>query len=506
MQYVLGREQIRAYDRLATDLCKIPSLVLMENAGRGAADIIMSLNPAVSRGKNCVIVCGTGNNGGDGFVVARHLKARGIEPQVYLVGEQGHISKDAKTNFDAMRASGIQCHDAGGLASGLESAGVIVDALFGTGLSRDIDGPEAQAIGIINQSRALRFSLDIASGLDADTGAVLGLAVKADHTITFAYPKPGLFTPQGKNHSGKIHSVNLGVVDAEILGQTGISAQLLQQDEIRQSFTRRDAATYKHKAGDILIVAGSTGKTGAAKLVAEATLRSGAGLATICTWPEAMPAFEKELKEIMLAPLNTAAPDDSLSRAMAKRATIVVGPGLGVSAEAAHALEYILKHAKCPVVIDADAITLAAENTDALRHSRTDRILTPHSGELARLLATTPAKVELDRFSAARRAARLSESIVVLKGAHTLIATPQGDMYICGEANPVLATAGSGDVLSGIIGAFAAVMPPAAAACAGVYVHAAAGNLWSEENHSDRGMLAGDISGLIPTILGRLFG
>lgn len=504
MQYVLNRAQIRKYDRLATDLCKVPSLILMENAGRGAADIVADIYAREGNGITCVIVCGTGNNGGDGFVVARHLKARGIEPGVYLIGERTRISQDAKINYEALLASGIKCLDAGSLATGLIPAGIIVDALFGTGLSRDIEGAEADAIEIINQSRALRISLDIPSGLDADTGAVLGHAIRANHTITFAHAKPGLYTPQGRIHCGQIHTVNLGVPDAEILDKTGITARLLSHHEIRQSFTRRDATTYKHKAGDVLVVAGSTGKTGAAKLVAEATLRAGAGLATICTWPETMPAFEKELKEIMLSPLNTAALDESLVRAMSKRSSIVVGPGLGVSAEAGQALAYILKHARCPVVVDADAITLAALDRDMLKQSGAEKFLTPHSGELARLMGITSAEIEADRFSATRRAAELCASIIVLKGAHTIIATPQGEMFVCGEANPVLATAGSGDVLAGIIGAFAATMPPLEAACAGVYVHAQAGNLWSEKHNSDRGMLAGDLVDLLPQLIGKL--
>lgn len=505
MDYVLSRDQIRYYDRLATDVGKIPGLLLMENAGRAATDIIMTLAPLGSDNHpaNIAIICGTGNNGGDGFVVARHLKARGFEPAVYIIGDPMNIRNDARIYFDAMLAGGIACKETADLAAELESVHLIVDALFGTGLSRDIDGAEARVVDIINQSSALRVSLDIPSGLDADTGAVLGRAVKADHTATFAYPKPGIYTPQGRIHCGQVHTVNLGVPDAHVLEKTGITARLVSAESIHHSFHPREATTHKYKAGNILVVAGSRGKTGAAKLVAEATLRAGAGLATICTWPEAMPAFEKELKEIMLVPLDTAAMEASLGNAMARRSAIVIGPGLGTTSEAGHVLDFTLRHARCPVVIDADAITLAAGSLESFKETGAEKILTPHAGELGRLLGINPAEVETNRFTAVSRAAHLTGAIIVLKGAHTIIATPRGELYICREANPVLATAGSGDVLAGIIGAFSAGMNPVDAACAGVYVHAAAGNLWTERNHSDRGMLAGDLAGLIPGIIGK---
>lgn len=505
MQPILTREQIRAYDRLATELCGIPSILLMENAGRGATDVVVNLaSPSLgdSVAKSVTIVCGTGNNGGDGFVVARHLQARGFQPQVFLVGDANRIVGDAKINFAAMIACGIEYRNASLLENEVNSTQIIIDAIFGTGISRNIEGVAAEVIDAINKSPALKISLDLPSGLDAYTGAVLGHAVKAQHTITFAYPKPGLYTPQGKIHAGKIHTVNLGVPDTEILKQIGIFAELISLESISTSFKKRDATTYKHKAGDILVVAGSPGKTGAAKLVAEATLRAGAGLATICTWSEAMPAFEKELKEIMLAPLDSNNIPACLTPAMAKRSAIVVGPGFGLSPQAGEVLRYILKSATCPLVLDADAITLAAEFKEDLKLAHAAKILTPHTGELGRLLDLSSAAIEANRYSAARKAAALTDAIVILKGAHTIVASPQGKIFVSAEANPVLATAGSGDVLSGIIGAFAATMPAFEAACAGVYVHAQAGNLWSEKFQADRGMLASDISEFVPLVVG----
>lgn len=503
MRLILNRAQIREYDRLATALCKIPSLILMENAGRGAAEFIAHLGEDTGTKPRIAIVCGTGNNGGDGFVVARHLAAQGYaEIAVFIVGDAQKISGDAKVNFEAMLASGILY--AAPDAAAIRGADIVIDALFGTGLDRAVTGDAAAAIAAINAAGGIRIALDIPSGLDADTGAVLGIAVKAAHTVTFAYAKPGLYTPEGRNHAGDIHIVKLGVPDTKILATAGHVAALIERETIAARLQPREAKTYKHRAGDILIVAGSAGKTGAAKLAAEAALRTGAGLATVCTWTEALPAFEKEVKEIMLAELRRDAIAASLGAAVTKRSAVVVGPGFGLGSDAATAVEFVLNTVDIPLIIDADALTLAAAMPEALKNSRAQKILTPHAGELARLLGVTAAAIEADRYAAVARAAYLTQSIVVLKGAHTLVAAPDGKILVSGEANPVLATAGSGDILAGIIAAFAAQLPPVAAAAAGVYVHATAGNLWQKKTGSDRGMLAGDIAALVPEVLGNL--
>ncbi|MBX3721352.1 MAG: NAD(P)H-hydrate dehydratase [Turneriella sp.] len=503
MHLILNRTQIREYDRLATALCKVPSLILMENAGRGAAEFIAQRGARQSAKPKVAIVCGTGNNGGDGFVVARHLAAHDeAEIAVFLVGDAQKISGDAKVNLEAMLASGILYTSPD--AEAIRGADIVVDALFGTGLDRAVTGDAAAAIAAMNAAEGIRIALDIPSGLDADTGAVLGVAVKAAHTVTFAYAKPGLYTPEGRNHAGDIHVVKLGVPDKKILATTGHAAALIARETIAANLALREAKTYKHKAGDILIVAGSAGKTGAAKLTAEAALKTGAGLATVCTWSDALPAFEKETKEIMLTDLRREAIAASLGAAVAKRSAVVIGPGFGLDNDAKTAVDFVLGAVDIPLIIDADALTLAAAMPEALRNARAKKILTPHAGELARLLGVTAAAIEADRYQAVARAAALTQAIVVLKGAHTLVAAPDGEILVSAEANPVLATAGSGDVLAGIIAAFTAQMTPFEAAAAGVYVHAAAGNLWQKHTRSDRGMLAGAIAALVPEVLGNL--
>jgi ADP-dependent NAD(P)H-hydrate dehydratase / NAD(P)H-hydrate epimerase len=509
MRHILNREQIRAYDRLATECYKIPGVLLMENAGRGAADILAGLVTLSGvAGPRIAIVCGTGNNGGDGFVIARHF-SHSTRLKVFITGDTGRIAGDARVNFDAMLACGIPHTQitAGNIAQfgqEIQSADFIVDAIFGTGLSRNIEGVDAQIIEMINATPAIRLALDLPSGLDSDRGVVLGAAIRAHHTVTFAHPKPGLFTPQGNNHAGDLHCVKIGAPDAKLLAETGFAAELIHERLFLEYLRPRDAATYKHKAGDLLIIAGSRGKTGAAKLAAEAALRTGAGLATVCTWTDALPVLEKEVKELMLAELKPAAIEKSLANALSKRSALVIGPGFGLDESARTAVNYVLQNAVAPLVIDADALTLCAQNVAALKSAKAQKILTPHTGELGRLLGITSAEIEADRFTAVRRAAALTESVTVLKGAHTLIAEPAGRVLISAEANPVLATAGSGDILAGIIGSFASQMPPMEAAAAGVFVHAAAANLWSERTQSDRGMLAGDIAALVPEVIGGL--
>jgi len=511
LQPVLNRNQMRAYDRLATELLKIPSIVLMENAGRGAAHkigkILHGLRKDIPR---VAILCGMGNNGGDGFVVARHLAAEtNAAITIFLTGSATDLKGDTQVNYAAIAAAGFNISTAvnpteAQFLSTLADADIIVDALFGTGLSREVAAKEAALIGAMNDANALRIALDIPSGLDADTGRVWGSAVRAHHTVTFAYAKPGLLTPEGHAYVGALHVVALGVADAQILPQVGLTAHMLIETEVATFFSHRGASTHKYQAGAVALFAGSVGKTGAAKLVAEAALRAGAGLATVCTWPDALPALATNVKEVMLTAIDPENLERSVDRAILKCKAVAIGPGFGLDAQASRVLALLLKKSPVPLVLDADAITLASHNLSELRAYAAPKILTPHSGELARLLDTTPEEIENDRYAAVARAAEITRAVVVLKGAHTLIAAPHEITRASLEANPALATAGSGDVLTGIVAAFAAQMPAFAAACAGVFVHAAAGRLWVERHAADRGMLASDIATLVPEVMGRI--
>jgi ADP-dependent NAD(P)H-hydrate dehydratase / NAD(P)H-hydrate epimerase len=487
---ILSRAQIRGYDERAI-ACGVPSLVLMENAGRGAAAIAEGLVPS----GEVVVVCGRGNNGGDGFVVARHLMARGRSVRVFALAAQ--LEGDARHNLEAFSGLGGDVafldDDFTALRDALASAALVVDALFGTGLARPVEGRYRAAIEAINEASALRLALDIPSGIDADTGAILGLAVRADHTATFAHRKCGLVQGPGADHAGAIHVVDLGIPDASVLAAVGHTARLLEAPRL----PARRPDLHKYGAGSVLVAAGSPGKAGAALLAARGALRAGAGLVTIATFADDL---EARLPEAMTVALDDD-PAPKLEAALARSKAAGVGPGIGLGEEARAAIEAMMTFAG-PLVLDADAITAFAGRPEALREAPGPRILTPHTGELARLLGTTSAAIEAHRFAAAKQAADRTGAIVVLKGWRSVIAG--AELTVCDRGDPVLAVGGSGDVLTGIITALTCALPPYEAACAGVYLHARTGELWRERHGADRGVFAHELAELVPAALAEL--
>lgn len=506
MRPVLTRDQMRAYDRHAIEVCHVPGLILMENAGRGAVDVIARILPL--RGLPVVVVCGSGNNGGDGFVVARHLLARGASPHVFLTGVSEQITGDARINHDAYIDLGgrfTQLPDDGGLpglATALAPARLVVDALFGTGLARPVLGFLARVIDTLNAAPGLRVSLDLPSGLDADTGAPLGVGVRAHHTVTFGHFKVGLFTPEGARLAGEVHAVDLGVPD-RIVEHTGQLGEVVDGEDVRSWLAPREANAHKHQAGGVLVLAGSPGKTGAAQLAARAALRGGAGLCTLATWPESLAAVEGRQPEVMTAVIDLERIAGSLSDLLARQRVAVVGPGLGLDERARIAVEHVVLGWEGIKVVDADALAVFAGRPEALAKARGQIILTPHSGEIGRLLGVSSAEVERDRFGAARAVATRGRCVVVLKGARTLIATDD-TMQINPTGNPALAAAGTGDTLAGLIGALACVLPPVRAAAAGAFLHGLAADRWRARTGADRGLLASEIADEIPALLGEL--
>ena len=500
---ILTREQMRAYDAHAIDACKVPGVVLMENAGRGAAEILMRDldGPAT-------IVCGRGNNGGDGFVVARHLMARGFEVRVLLVGERERVQGDARANLDAFLGLGGAViylgDDPKPLREALETASLAVDALFGTGLDRPLDGRMLEVVDALNEAPCPIVALDIPSGLDANTGAVLGDAVRADLTITFGAYKPGLLQGEAANHTGAIELVELGIPDAGILDHVGCDTRFIDDDDVRDALGTRAPDAHKYRAGSVLVVAGSTGKAGAALLSARAALRAGAGIVTIATWPEVADRIEGRIEEVMTARLDRDALEGSLESALDRRNAVAIGPGLGLDETARRVSERLLLGFAGPLIADADAISHFAGRPEELRAAAGPRVLTPHSGELARLLGVTSRDIEADRFAAARDAAKRTGQVIVLKGRHTLVASSHG-IHVCRQGNAVLATAGAGDVLTGIVGALLCGADAHEAACAAVYLHAVCADRWREGIGADRGLLAGDLAEGLPDALASLF-
>ncbi len=535
---VLSRAQMRAFDKCAIDRYHVPGIVLMENAGRGAADVLCTMLAGPTSGRpgaaqkrasfpvrhvrapgqpadypldaRVVIVCGTGNNGGDGLVVARHLLARGADVRVVLTGLSERVTGEARINLDAFVDLGGPClelpedGDIALLRSALEGADLIVDAVFGTGLDRPVQGHLVGVIDAINAARGRKVALDLPSGLDADSGSPLGSAVRADDTVTFGHLKVGLLTPDGARLAGRVHVVDLGVPDAKILEQIGHTAEVLNPADVGAYVVARAPNLHKYAAGNVLVVAGSPGKLGASKLTAVAAMRAGAGLVTVCTWPEAASRIEAQAMEIMTARLDPSDLEGSVDRALEGRNVVAIGPGFGLDEAARRVIDRVVLEWDGLKVVDADAITCYVGRCRDLSRAKGRVVLTPHSGELGRLLGKTGHDIEQDRFGAVREAVALTGATVVLKGARTLIATPDGRIYVAMAGNPALATAGAGDVLTGILAAFGCTMRDDRATCAGVLVHAMAADRWSERTGSDRGLLAGDLADLVPEVLASL--
>ena len=507
MTPVLSRAEVRELDRLASVEGGIPSLTLMENAGRGAAELALREFPNARR---FVIVCGAGNNGGDGFVMARRLRARGLSVSVFLAADPERISGDALTAFEALTDAGAAWLriDEGTLPAfetSLTSADVIVDAIFGTGLDRDVVGTPRAVIERINAAQARRLSLDLPSGLDADTGKPLGAAVRANLTATFAETKRGLATPLGAAHSGRVEVIDIGIPGG-FAERVGYGVECLEARDVVRAIAPRNALSHKGSSGRVLLIAGSPGKVGAGLLAAHGALRAGAGLVTIAAEPQVADLYEFRVLEAMTARLDPQAVEASLSRWLDQVDVVGIGPGMGLDAQAVRVAERVVLEWPGVVIVDADAITAFRGRAAELSQARGRLVLTPHPGEMARLIGASPAAVEADRFGAVRTAVDQTQATVLLKGARTLIGSPGQRIIVNPTGSPVLATGGTGDVLCGVIAALAIGTDPLRAACAGAYVHGLAAETVARDRAVDRGVLAHEVADAVPEVIGNLLG
>jgi hydroxyethylthiazole kinase-like uncharacterized protein yjeF len=491
------REAVRALDADAIERLGVPGLVLMENAGAGATRILRE-RFAGQLGAP-LVVGGTGQNGGDAWVVARQLFCAGIAARVVLVGERARVRGDALVNLSALEALGIpvavQAEGEVELARLLGQASLVVDGLFGTGLDRPVGGVQARAIELINAARRPVLALDLPSGLDADTGQVLGSAIRATATATFALHKRGLYQHPGAELAGEVTLVSIGVP-----ASCDESCALIESADVARLLSPRAPASHKGTNGHVLVLAGSPGKTGAALLSATAALRAGAGLVTIATSPAARAALDHKVVEVMTATLDERGPVESALGLARDRDVALLGPGFGLDEEARRVLRELAVKLPLPCVLDADALTAIAPELGQLRGAAGPRVLTPHPGEAARLLGTRTDEVARDRYAAAQRLARDSGQVVVLKGAGTLVAAPDGRLRVCRSGTPALGSAGTGDVLAGTIAALCASCTPFEAAWAGVELHAVSAEIVAA---SDRGTLANEVAAGLPRALER---
>jgi ADP-dependent NAD(P)H-hydrate dehydratase / NAD(P)H-hydrate epimerase len=490
----------RALDEWAIAERGIPSLDLMERAGAGLANVVLGLGP---RGR-VAVVCGKGNNGGDGLVCARHLRQHGLDVDVLLLADPGELRGDAWANYDRLPGPEPQPFT----EQALSGAGLIVDAILGTGSGGAPREPAAGAIDAINRAgqTATVVACDVPSGADASTGEVAGSAVRADATATFHAGKPGLWISPGKTHTGELHVIEIGIP----AGGPGEPSVGLICPAVAREIPRRGAESTKFAAGSVLVCGGSLGLTGAPSMASEAAMRAGAGYVTALVPQSLNLVFETRLLEVMTVPLPDQ--DGALTEAAAPRVgersqradALILGPGLGREPGALALARRLAAESKLPLLLDADGLNAHAEALDSLNRREAPAVLTPHAGELARLLGTESAAVSARRLHSAREAARQAAAIVVLKGDDTIVARPDGVAAVSRGGAAALATAGTGDVLSGVIGAYLAKrMDPFTAACAGVLVHATAGRMAAERLGAE-GVIARDVIEALPGALGGL--
>jgi ADP-dependent NAD(P)H-hydrate dehydratase / NAD(P)H-hydrate epimerase len=507
MQSVLSRRQIQELDQHLVMRAKVPSLVLMENAGRGAALAILERWPEHTAAT--LVMCGTGNNGGDGFVVARHLAAAGCHVRLVALGQPEKLAPDASAMMGAWLGTGGYVDwvsDHASLSLLLRALGesrCVVDALFGTGLSKPVSGIHAEAVDAINHRRLPCCALDIPSGLDCNTGLPLGTVIHAKLTVTFAYPKPGLFSPTASQCVGELVTVSLGVPE-DSWKRVGKTADRVDVHDVSAWLPRRAPNLHKGEAGRVAIVAGSPGTTGAALLAAQGALRAGAGLVTHIGFPSTINGIESRVLEAMTFRLNPETFERDAETLLSRFDVIVLGPGLGLSEDAQRLVRTILQTAAIPVVIDADALTLVSRTPHWMKDSLGPRILTPHTGEMARLLGTSAQTIDSDRFKAVDEAVALFKAVVLLKGPFTIVGAPNELPAVVGHPNPVLSTGGTGDVLAGVVGALLVSLEPRQAVICAAAWHSQAAKYWAKRQHADRGLLAHELADCLPPALAEL--
>lgn len=497
---ILTSDQMNNIDRRATDRFAIPSLLLMENAASAVVDAIFEHYPSCERAS---IFCGTGSNGGDGLAVARHLENRGIVPAVFMVGDRGKVAGDAAVNLTICERLALPMYDvtnADSLNSALvhaADADVIIDALFGTGLNRPPEGIYAEVIRSMNELGLPVVAVDVPSGANASSAEPFDPCVQAAVTVTFAAPKMcHVFEPAAIS-CGEVIVADISIPDAAIQDE-GVTLALTTPAEIRPHLAPRLAGTHKGTYGHVGIVAGSPGRSGAAVMCARGAVRTGAGLVTVMTDAETAKLVHAASIESM-----TFAGGD-VHEFLKKKSAALIGPGLPDTERAYTWVRTTAAAIEIPLVIDASGLNAFAGRATEVNSKNRARVITPHPGEMARLLEIDTEEVTDNRIDVARMAARQCKCVVVLKGHQTLIADPEGHVNVNPTGNPGMASGGMGDVLGGMIAAFLARgLDAFEAACTAVYLHGFAGDLLKDEM-GDTGLAAMDLAERIPKAIQRL--
>jgi NAD(P)H-hydrate epimerase len=501
---ILDARQMREADRRTIEDVGIPSLVLMENAGRQVVAALEATH-AELMGGHIAVLCGCGNNGGDGFVIARTLLQRGVDLSVFLLGRVSDVRGDARVNLEILGRLGVTVVEIADSqawelhASEIDDATLIIDAVLGTGLSSPVSGLLETIIADINASSTPVVAVDLPSGLSADSHDPIGPCIDASMTVTLGALKLPLVLPLAECHAGDVVIADIGIPESVIDDLDGPRVELLTREAMRALVVPRTADSHKGDFGHVLVIGGSTGKTGAAHLTAIGALRSGAGLVTVATSEACQPVVASMAPEYMT--LGIPEDPDGLSAVAVDRVlemardVVAIGPGLGQGSGTRAFVVRLVDRAIMPLVIDADGLNAFAGNAATLvgREGR-DVIITPHPGEMARLAGVSTHDVQANRLAIARDFATTHHLYVILKGHRTLIATPSGSVFINPTGNPGMATGGTGDVLCGMVAAWLAQLLDAEAACKlAVYLHGLAGDL-AEAELGDAPLIAGDVA------------
>jgi ADP-dependent NAD(P)H-hydrate dehydratase / NAD(P)H-hydrate epimerase len=513
--FLVTASEMQRMDRMTIESFGIPGRVLMENAGRGATAFFLE---AIYRFHNgpVGVAAGRGNNGGDGFVMARYLHQKGILVTVFLLSRKDRITGDAAANLNLLDAMGVPVvemveHNAFDAQQPLmRRQQTWIDAILGTGLSSDVRGYFRTAIDFINQQNRPVFAVDIASGLNADSGQVCGTCIQATATATFGFAKLGHLSYPGRALTGRLKVIEIGI-PPHVATTVGCRQQLITPGALRQQFPKRSATAHKGQTGHLLVLAGSPGKTGAAAMAATAAMRVGAGLVSLGIPRSLNPVLETLATEVMtvaLAESEQGALDESAFETIiglieGKRC-LAVGPGIGTAPSTGRLMARLIQSCPVPLVIDADGLNLIAADPDILSKRHSPMVLTPHPGEMARLSGHSTADIQSDRIGHARAFAEQHGVVVVLKGAGTIIAQPDGTVFVNPTGNPGMAAGGMGDVLTGMIaGLVTQGMEISAAARSGVYLHGLAADRLARMK-SPVGYLATDVMDTLPEALQEL--
>ena len=512
---IVTAQEMREIDRRAASEYGIPSLLLMENAGLQVFLAAERYFPDLTS-RRISIFCGTGKNGGDGFVLARHLLNRGIAARVYILAKKEEIKGDARLNLEVLERMGVPMveistgHDLLEKGDEVSASDLIVDALLGTGLEGPAHGLMAEAISLINKLGKPVVSVDIPSGLSADTGHVFGPCIKASLTVALALPKRSHFLYPAARYAGKVEVADIGI-PRSLLNEPKIQVNLPESRELAAALPKREPDSHKGDFGHVLVIAGSAGKTGAAAMAAKAALRIGAGLVTLGLPESLNEAMEAKLDEVMTEPLpetdQKSISVEALNKVLyliEKKAVLAIGPGLSTHPSTCQLVHELISQVGIPMIIDADGINAICQDIEVLRKATPPLILTPHPGELSRLLSISKEEIIQKRIEIAQEMARGLGIHMVLKGAATIIAHPDGQVYINPTGNPGMATGGTGDVLTGMLaGLIAQGISIEKALRLGVYLHGLAGDIAAREL-GEEAMIAGDITERLPAAIREL--